>query len=93
MGYYLKDPQSRLDYHFDWASEYLGQQSLATSLWRVTPKEPGGLAIDESGHDSARSFAIITGGVAGHVYTLTNRVTLSNALVDERTITIRVEAR
>jgi len=93
MGYYLKDPQSRLDYHIDWAAEYLGQQSLAVSEWYVSPDEDGGLAIAENGHDAARSFVIITGGIAGQIYTLTNRVTLDNLLIDERTITIRVEAR
>lgn len=93
MGYYLKDPQSRLDYHMDWATQYLGQQSLASSAWQIAPQEAGGLDIAESGHDAARSFVIITGGVAGHIYTLTNRVTLNSGIADERTITIRVEAR
>lgn len=93
MGYYLKDPQSRLDYHMDWASHYLNQQSLASSEWHIAPQENGGLDIAQSGHDDQRSFVVITGGVAGHVYTLTNRVTLQSGVADERTITLRVEAR
>ncbi len=93
MGYYLKDPQSRLDYHMDWAAEYLGQESLSTSSWNIDPHESGGLEVVDSGHDPARAFVIVSGGIAGHVYTLTNRVTLNSGIADERTITIRVEAR
>ncbi|MFN3351855.1 phage major capsid protein, partial [Pseudorhodoplanes sp.] len=41
----------------------------------------------------ARSTATLSGGIAGHVYSLVNRITLSDERVDERSITLRVEDR
>ena len=40
-----------------------------------------------------RSSARLSGGIVGRVYRLTNRVTLSDGQVDERSVTMRVEER
>lgn len=92
MSYYLKDPQSRVDYSVDW-SAYLDGQTVAASLWTVRPQEQGGIAIEEAGFDFTRTSARIAGGVLGHVYTISNLVTLTDGSLDERSITLRVEHR
>jgi hypothetical protein len=92
MSFYLKDPQSRVDYAIDW-SGYLDGQTIATSEWAVTPQEAGGIAIEESSFDLTRSAARLSGGVAGHIYGVTNRVTFSDGSIDERSIALRVEDR
>lgn len=92
MGFYLKDPHARVDYAIDWGG-YLDGQTIAASLWSVTPDETGGVAVEETSFDLNRSAARIAGGLAGRVYSLSNRVTMSDGSVDERSITLRVEDR
>ncbi len=93
MSFYLKDPHSRVDYAVDWGVGYLDGQTIAASSWAVTPAEPDGIAVDGSSFDLLRTAATLTGGVAGHVYSVSNRVTLSDGQIDERSLTIRVEER
>ena len=92
MSFYLKDPQSRVDYAIDW-STYLDGQTIEASLWLVTPDEAGGVAAEEASFESARTAARLAGGVIGHCYSVSNRVTLSDGSTDVRSITLRVEAR
>jgi hypothetical protein len=93
MSFYLKDPGSRVDYAIDWGGAYLGDQVLAASAWSVAPAEAGGVAVDAASFDLTRTAATLTGGRAGHVYSVVNRVTLADGRVDERSITLRVEER
>jgi len=92
MSFYLKDPQSRVDYAIDW-SGYLDGQTIATSEWTVSPAETGGIAIEEASFDLDRSAARLSGGIVGRIYCVANRVTLSDGSADERSITLRVEER
>lgn len=93
MSFYLKDPLSRVDYAIDWGAAYLDGQVLTASVWTVAPAESDGVAVEASSHDLMKTAATLTGGVAGHVYSITNRVTLSDGRSDARSITLRVEAR
>lgn len=93
MSAYLKDPGATIDYAIDWLGGYLDGQTIAGSGWSVEPEEEGGLAVASSGFDLTRTAATIGGGVRGHVYRVTNRVTLSDGRVDERSLTLRVEDR
>lgn len=92
MSYYLKDPGSRIDYAIDWAP-YLDGQTIAASLWSVSPEEAGGIAVEEASFETGRTAARLGGGVVGHGYRVANRVTLSDGSVDERSIALRVEER
>lgn len=92
MGFYLKDPHSRVDYAIDWGF-YLDGQTIADSIWSVTPDEAGGIAVEAASFDLNRSAARIAGGRAGRVYSVSNRVTMSDGSVDERSIALRVEDR
>lgn len=93
MSLYLKDPGSRIDYAIDWATAYLGGGTLISSQWAVTPVEPGGVVVAQNGFDPGRAVAVIEGGVAGHVYRVTNRITIADGRVDERALVLRVEDR
>ena len=92
MSFYLKDPQSRVDYAIDW-SVYLDGQTIEASLWQVTPDEVGGIAAEEASFEPARTAARLAGGLVGHSYSVANEVTLSDGSTDVRSITLRVEAR
>lgn len=93
MAYYLKDPQARIDYAFDWAAGYLAGQTVASSEWRVVPAETAGVEIVGASSQATRTVATVGGGVAGRVYRVTNRVVMSDGRADERTVVLRVEDR
>lgn len=93
MGFYLKDPGSRIDYAIDWGAFYLDGQVVAGSTWSVFPPEAGGILVDSTSFDLARTAVTLSGGIPGHVYNVTNQVTLSDGRADERSITLRVEER
>lgn len=92
MSLYLKDPQGRIDHAIDW-SAYLAGQSLVASNWTVSPAEGGGVAVEADAVEGLRSSVRLGGGRVGRLYRITNRVTLSDGQVDERSIHIRVEER
>lgn len=93
MALAIKDPDAQVDYHIDWGADYAEGQSIATSSWHVTPVEPGGVVVESAGFDLVRAVARVSGGRAGHVYQLTNGVTLSDGQRDERSIAVRVESQ
>ena len=93
MTMIVKDPDSRIDFEFDWAIAYPDGQAITTSAWTIVPVEAGGLAVAGAAHDLMRSTVTLSGGIAGHVYRTTNRVTLSDGQIDERSMTARVEER
>lgn len=93
MGFYLKDPGARIDYTVDWAAGYLAGDTIAASAWIVAPEEAGGIAVDGTTSEAARASATLAGGVPGHVYRVTNRVTLASGRIEERTLSIRVDER
>ncbi|HTU11438.1 MAG TPA: hypothetical protein VMG08_11135 [Allosphingosinicella sp.] len=92
MSFYLKDPQSRVDYAIDWGP-YLSQQSIETSQWFVTPDEEGGIAAEEASFEPARTAARFAGGIVGHCYSVSNQVIFSDGTTDVRSIILRVEER
>ena len=89
----VKDPDSRIDFEFDWAIAYPDGQAIAASLWTVIPDEAGGIVVAGAAYDLVQATATLAGGIAGHVYRVTNRVTMSDGQVDERSLTMRVEER
>jgi len=93
MTLLLKDPDAALDYAVDWGAEYLSGDTLVQSTWQVTPVEIGGVSVSASDFDEILATATAEGGVAGHLYQLTNHVVLASGLEDSRSIVIRVEKR
>lgn len=93
MSLVLKDPGAAIEYQFDWGSYYLSEQAILASEWAVDPVAADGIMVANASHDALISRATISGGRVGAVYRLTNRVTLTDGQIDERTITVRVEQR
>lgn len=93
MTLMIKDPGSRIDYAFDWNAAYLDGQFLANSSWTIDPNHGGGIAVDAHTFDVVRTSATLSGGIEGTIYRVTNRVTLSDGQVDERSLVLRVEQR
>lgn len=94
MTMMVKDPGAGIDFAFDWSAAYPDGQAVMASGWTVAPDvDEGGLSIAAMAHDLTRTTVTLEGGIAGHVYRVTNRVTMSDGQIDERSVTMRVEER
>lgn len=94
MSFMLKDPEAAIDYVVDWRADYLDEgDSLADSVWTVDPAEPGGVIVVADGFTAGEARVKASGGIAGRLYRLTNRIRTAEGLDDQRSLTIRVEAR
>lgn len=83
-----KDPDSKLDYTFDW-SDWLDTDTISSHT--VTPQS--GLTVVSSSTDptSQKIVVWLSGGTAGETYTLKCNIHTTAGRVDERTVTIVVE--
>lgn len=93
MSVRIKDPGARLDYRIDWAADYLDEQVITASAWTVEPGGPSGLAVTAHAFVPLATSVTLSGGVAGVTYRVTNRVTMSDGQIDERSLSVRVEER
>jgi len=89
----LKDPGSITDFRIDWGTAFLGDgEAVTSSSWEIFPVEPpGGLVVDNEPPFTATDTTVfISGGIAGHLYQLTNRITTDQGRTDERSFIIRM---
>lgn len=93
MTMVVKDPDARIDYEFEWAAAYPDGQAVIASLWSCVPDEAGGVAVAAASHDLVKTVVTLSGGIVGHRYRVSNRVTMSDGQIDERSLTVRVEER
>ncbi len=91
MTLMIKDPGARIDVSVDWGAQYLDGPVVTQSSWEAWPVEAGGIAVAASSFALLSSAATLTGGIEGASYRVTNRVTLSDGQIDERSFQIRVE--
>ncbi|CAB4176501.1 hypothetical protein UFOVP1672_16 [uncultured Caudovirales phage] len=87
FGPEVKDPNATVNYTIDWATN-LPSESIGTSVWTASPS---GLTVGTGTYSGLETTTTVSGGTAGCVYTLSNKVTTASAIIDERSITIRVE--
>lgn len=94
MTLLLKDPAAVLDYAIDWGVDYLdGDDILTESVWSVDPDETDGVEIAGNSLGDRVSTVQASGGIAGRMYRLSNRVVTQSGRTDERSIVLRVEKR
>lgn len=92
MALYVKDPGARVEYQVDWALP-AGAAGLAASEWRVEPAEADGVELVSAARVERTTAATVGGGIAGRVYRVTNRVSMTDGRAEERSLTLRVEER
>lgn len=86
MSSFSKDPDEVKDYGFDWADALAGD-TIATSTWQV----PTGLTEDSKSNNTTTTTIVLSGGIAGEIYKVTNRVVTVGlpARTLEESLTIR----
>jgi hypothetical protein len=93
VAIFVKDPAALVDYAIDWTAGYLGDETITSSVWRVSPAGAGGIAVSASAITPGKTLATLSGGVGGNLYHVTNLVNFSTGRSDERTLVVRVEDR
>ena len=84
-----KDPDAILDWVWDW-NEWLDDGETITNSQFITTV---GLTIDSIANTTKTATVWLSGGTAGQVYQVTNRITTTAGRTDDRSITIRVTER
>jgi hypothetical protein len=91
MTLFLKDPGAVIDHAVDWDAGYLAGRTIVASVWSVRPDSS--LVLANPRQTDGRTAITLSGGSAGQVCRVTNRVTLDDGSSDERTLVVRVEDR
>lgn len=82
MGYYLQDPDEKLDWQHDWSAWLGAGDSIASRQWTISPTGPT-LTNDTT------AAVTVTGMTRGQVYRLAEKVTTANGIIGERSVVIR----
>ena len=88
-SYPYKDPDSNLDYSFDWSS-WLGEtETILTSTWEINGTdsalvETNSLIVDSS------TVVWLNGGTLGVRYIITNHIVTSEGRADDRSAYIKI---
>jgi len=89
MKVFDKDPDSVLDYGFDW-SDWLGSDTISSSDWILSSNN---LTEDSSSNDSTTTTIWISGGVAGEKCLVTNRIVTNGSRTVDRSFVLEVNER
>jgi hypothetical protein len=84
-----KDPDAVLDWVWDW-NEWLDEGETISASSFITSV---GITVDSELNTTKTATVWLSGGTAGQVYQVTNRITTSSGRTDDRSITIRVTER
>lgn len=94
MSYFLVDPQSVLTWSHDW-SDFLDYASpadeIASRQWTITPDNDASSPTTPNLTNATQEIVTAQGFVAGKVYHLTEHITTTAGLQDERSIILRCE--
>ena len=90
-----KDTEATLDYSINWTNWMPSGDSISTSTWTVT--SPSGdsdpITVSSDSETSYIATAVLTGGTAGNLYTITNTIVTTNSITDRRHFRVSVKAR
>lgn len=87
-----KDEDAILDYGFDWTEWLDGSNGriLSDSEWFIEPTGELEIVSGSPANDDTSTSVQIKNGIPEEVYTLTNRITTDNGLVQEKQMKIKV---
>ena len=86
-----KDSNDIIRRGFDWTllfSAIGGSLSILTSIWSVSPE---GLDLDDDGISYPYTKVFLSGGTPDIVYTISNKITVSNGETYERSFAVTVQ--
>ena len=81
-----KEQGDLLDYRINYGDNWLGTDTLATSIWDI----PSGIYEVSNTFDDDESIVWVSGGVSGQAYILANTVTTVVGRIKNRDISVRI---
>jgi|SaaInlStandDraft_5_1057022.scaffolds.fasta_scaffold275295_2 hypothetical protein len=89
-----KDPQSTLDYTIDWSSWVTAGDAIATSTWVVETIAGDVTPVIDTNNvmnvGASTSTVWLSGGDLRNTYRITNTITTTNGLTDERFFRLKI---
>lgn len=86
---FIKDPDAKLDYGFDWTNWIDGTDTITNTSWTV----PTGIINDNTDLQGAIAIIWLSGGTLDDTYNITCKITTANGRIDERTFAITIQNR
>ncbi len=88
MAKFLKDPDARLDYTFNWA-DWLKDDAIQLSSWFIAGPTAEVTIVTQTNTASVATVWL-EGGVSGNKVTVTNRITTIGNRIDDRSMEITI---
>ena len=95
-GVYIdKDPEATLDYSLEWNEYLTAGNEITSATWSIgaITGDTDPLTVDSSTNTATRTTAVISGGTAGNIYTVTCAIVTEDATEDRRFFRIAVKNR
>ena len=86
MKTFIKDPDAKLDYQWDWSDWLDSGDEIASAVFTV----PSGLTNVSNSKTTTTATIWLSGGTAGETYEIACEITTAQTRIDERTVCIRV---
>ena len=83
----IHDPNAVLDYTFDWATSYLGADTIIASQFSVD----SGIMVESDTFDATSATIWLSGGTPDKRYAVVNHVTTAGGREDDWTIYLLVK--
>lgn len=90
---YIKDPEAKLDYSFDWTDWLDSKAKPPESITQHTITVPKGLTLVSSVAVGGVVTAWISGGTVGMIYRVECLITTSIGRIDERSLWLVIQER
>lgn len=85
-----KDPDSVLDWEWDWATWLPAGDTIASGTIIITP---AGLTLNSSSNTSSSFIMWLSNGVSGILYDVTNRIWTTGGRKEDSTIFVRIKEK
>lgn len=93
-AYFVKNPDSALDFTFDWGFQFLeGGEVIQTDTgWTIIPDTAvtGGLAVQSSSNTPTTTTVFLSGGVPGEAYLVCSAIVTDRGRAIQRSMTVRI---
>jgi len=93
--YIVKDPDAYLDYSVEWNDWLVGADTISTSTWTIETivDDATPITTDQDTNGSTKATIWLAGGTVNNHYTITNTITTTGGLTDERSFRIIVREK
>ena len=90
-----KDTEAVLDYSVNWTDWMPSGDSINSSTFTIAAisGDSDPLTVDSSAVSGTTCTAVISGGTAGNIYTVSNKIVTNNNITERRHFRISVKAR